>query len=613
MKFVAAPSWLRVCAGPVVVLLSAVAMFVWSFGRWADPVVDFGRELYVPWQMIEGKRLYADLTYYYGPVSPYLNSLWFRLFGVSYLSLVAGNMIVFTAILAALHSLLKAISSPFATTIALLVMVFVFSFSQYVDIGNYNFMSPYSHEVTHGLCLALVAIATLHRFSETLRLRWLGCSGFLLGLTFLTKHEMFVAALGALVVGLVVLSRGDWLSGIGRARALAAFVVPALLPPLLAAAILSRQMEPAVAFRGVLGPYPFLMNAAVWANPFFAARSGMDHPMAGLAAVARWTLALGALLVFCLLLERVVVRHPGWRTGLLAGAYLLSFGAFGFLVKQEAWNHVLMPLPFLLIGAVVVLGRRGWNRARAQSGGSRLLLGLVLSVFALLLLLKMPLSTRLFHYGFAMALPGTLLAVVAGLHIIPTHWKRSSPDRGVFQTAGLGVLTMFVLVHLVWTFLRFETLRYPFGDGPDRMWANWRGAMVESAVRRVKEAIPPNQTLVVLPEGTMVNYLSRRASSSSHTTFVPTDFAQYGEGALVESLSANPPDYVLTLARPLRDLREYGCQNLGEDCGRDLMRWVDDHYRETFAAIENGISLYSLRVRREPAEIAPAREEPGRP
>ena len=55
----------------------------WSWGKWLHPVVDFGRELYVPWQMLEGKALYRDLSYFNGPLSPLVNAVGFSLAGVT--------------------------------------------------------------------------------------------------------------------------------------------------------------------------------------------------------------------------------------------------------------------------------------------------------------------------------------------------------------------------------------------------------------------------------------------------------------------------------------------------------------------------------------------------
>ena len=56
-------------------------MIALTWRGWADPLVDFGRELYVPWRLAEGERLYLDIAWFNGPLSQYWNALWFRIFG----------------------------------------------------------------------------------------------------------------------------------------------------------------------------------------------------------------------------------------------------------------------------------------------------------------------------------------------------------------------------------------------------------------------------------------------------------------------------------------------------------------------------------------------------
>src|SRR5678816_4499382 len=71
-----------------------VALTLWSWRKWADPLVDFGRELYVPWQLSQGKVLYRDLAYFNGPLSAYFNSILFRVLGVSLRTLVLANIAI---------------------------------------------------------------------------------------------------------------------------------------------------------------------------------------------------------------------------------------------------------------------------------------------------------------------------------------------------------------------------------------------------------------------------------------------------------------------------------------------------------------------------------------
>src|SRR5207244_13175095 len=96
--------------GPALIAGAATAMASWTREKWADPLIDFGRELYVPWQLSQGRVLYADVAYLNGPLSPYLNALWFRLFGVGIRTLVICNVALVAAIVVLLYRLVEEVS-----------------------------------------------------------------------------------------------------------------------------------------------------------------------------------------------------------------------------------------------------------------------------------------------------------------------------------------------------------------------------------------------------------------------------------------------------------------------------------------------------------------------
>jgi hypothetical protein len=114
------PRWFKV----LIPALLAVCMFImlrWTWLRWADIVVDFGRELYTPWQISQGRVLYRDVAAFYGPLSQYFNGLVFWLFGPSYRVLVFTNLAIMVGLLALLYALLKQVSSRLAATVACVV------------------------------------------------------------------------------------------------------------------------------------------------------------------------------------------------------------------------------------------------------------------------------------------------------------------------------------------------------------------------------------------------------------------------------------------------------------------------------------------------------------
>src|SRR5258708_5734639 len=75
--------------GLVVPGLIFVLMWIWSWRKWPDIFVDFGCQLYFPWQIGAGRDLYHDLEYIGGgPLSQYYHALLFKCFNVSLTTLV---------------------------------------------------------------------------------------------------------------------------------------------------------------------------------------------------------------------------------------------------------------------------------------------------------------------------------------------------------------------------------------------------------------------------------------------------------------------------------------------------------------------------------------------
>src|SRR5438477_9341054 len=112
----ASPEWMAIIRqwlGPALIAIAFVIMAIWSWGTWPDPMIDFGRELYTPWQLVQGKVLYRDVASFYGPLSPYVNALWFTIFGISLRTLALCNMAIMIGLIAMLHRLISGIADRF--------------------------------------------------------------------------------------------------------------------------------------------------------------------------------------------------------------------------------------------------------------------------------------------------------------------------------------------------------------------------------------------------------------------------------------------------------------------------------------------------------------------
>src|SRR5262249_37845680 len=182
--------------GPSLIALVAFAMLRWTWMAWPDLLIDFGRELYVPWRLAEGQVLYRDIAYFNGPLSSYWNSAWFRGFGASVTTLVASNLLVLGALTALLYRMLCQIGSRVGATAACLMFILLFGFGQFLNIGNYNFAAPYSHDLTHGMLLSILALTFVALYQRHRRLGFVTAAGLAMGLLYLTKVEVLVAGGG---------------------------------------------------------------------------------------------------------------------------------------------------------------------------------------------------------------------------------------------------------------------------------------------------------------------------------------------------------------------------------------------------------------------------------
>ena len=213
--------------GGVFVLAAAL-----SWRRWPDILVDFGMQLYLPWRISEGEVLYRDMMYLTGgPLSQYFNALLFKLFGVSFRTLIFANLAITAGMLLLVYRRFLAAGDRLTATMVCLGIVLVFAFQHSGLIGNYNYITPYCHEVFHGLVLSIVVVAWLSSCIEKERIQFALAAGFGTGLVFLPKPDIFMAL--AVCAGTAFFAVFFYKQTGFAAKSLAAFLLAGLVPLLV--------------------------------------------------------------------------------------------------------------------------------------------------------------------------------------------------------------------------------------------------------------------------------------------------------------------------------------------------------------------------------------------
>ena len=170
------------------------------------------------------------------------------------------------------------------------------------------------------------------------------------------------------------------------------------------------------------------------------------------------------------------------------------------------------------------------------------------------------------------------LAVLACLFLflITPYWKISSyvyAHKNVKVNTAMGS---------IYCFPEQRTLRY------------WE------AVEYIRNNIPEDATVVVMPEGVGINFFTSRKNPSRYYTFVPPCCIRIGEGHMIAELSRYNIDYFVIVQRTTA---EYRYPFFGVDYGKKIFSWINQHYEVIkqfgpmpFTSKEFGIAIFKRKV-----------------
>lgn len=601
--------WSCRLAGPAVLLVVGIALVRWSWMAWPDAVSDTGRELYLAWQLARGKVLYRDVAHFNGPLSAYGNALWFRSFGTSLRSLVLADLLVLSSLSALLYAGGARLGGRVGAFWSCLVFLVVFGVGPLIPMGSFSYLAPYSHELTHGALLLLLLVAALWRHLESGGTASCAVAGGILGLLFLTKAEVVAAGLAGCGIAAVLARR---LRSDPVPRQVGVFLAAAALPPLSAWALLSAAMKPREALLGMLGAWRFLFDRELSAMPYFRIGQGTYDLGASLRSLLFWSFAwvaaFGSVWASARFLSRS--RGPARWLGLL-GSLAAPAVVFAFRERVD-WLEAGRPLPVFLAGLLILDGRR----VLASRGGPAELeetaRRIVVGVISLALLARIFFFARVWHYGFVLAMPATVLLVATLMGPLASAVGRQGGSARGFRLGAGGILLAALAGHLalIGETLQGRTVRV--GTGADSFRADGRGQALAAVLRFLEEEAPAGATLAVLPDGVILNFLSRRPNSTPYVIANPADVRIFGEERMLEAYQAAPPDFIALVHC---DTAIYGYRFFGRDYAVRLASWIASNYRAVgragalpFASDEFGILI--LRRAELPAAGPPRANPP---
>jgi hypothetical protein len=580
-------------AGPVALAALFVALAAASWGRWADPLVDFGREPYLARQLLDGRVLYRDVDSLFGPLSPWVNALWFGLFGASLRTLAFSNLALAALLAVVVYRFCLACADRTTATVATTVLLVSFLFAHHAeDAANYNFVWPYTHSATHGTILLVCGVALLCRAVVSDRSwAWVG-AGTLLGGTVLTKPEIALAA----AVTASVAAAWRLLDGRrGPANGLALLTAGAVAPLVVCDVLLGHE--------ALLFQWRAAWKVGSQGSSFYASLMGSDD-------LARngLRLAVDAIVwtTFAAVLVILDVRAVGAPASSRRRMIMAAIGVVGAWMVRDL-PGVGRALPLLLPLAVIATGYLA-HRRRMET--ERALCLILWATAAWTLLLKMLLNVHFHHYGFFLAMPATIFVVVFGVGTVPHLLSERTAGGGwLVRPVALTAIGLLLAYSAALSTLSYGNMTVPIGRDENGMrgpgpLASPTGELAATLERRIETTVPSDATIAIMPEGALLNFLTGRSNPTPHYSLEPPELAALGIEAVVARYQESPPDYVVVIAW---SGDEYGVGPFGgPGWGADLVRWVERDYDRVELRTSTPTELgFSIWQRREARHITP--------
>ena len=560
----------------LMVLLSLAVGLAVSWQRWGNPVVDSGRELNVPLRLVHGEMLYSDVGYMYGPLSPYVNALLYRIFHTSLWVMWGRGIFCTILILSLIYWLARQISGRFAAVLACLIVTWVC-----VLKSQGNYVSPYAFGGLDGSLFVLACTAASIVSLRKKSIEWAFVAGLMAAFAVLCKTEFGAAAL--VVCGIV-----SMLMGYGRFRSMIYWLTACLVPAMGIPAIVYAWFASRVGWRTLTVDNHLFFGHVPWQLLYFNGyRFGFNRPWHSLglmvASLIRLVALAGLLASIAVFIQRrrgappdTDATWPPKKTFALFAVCIL-----GMALTSLATSDLgpLMAMPFILIAlaiaalfAFVRAARQGFFSAQVNAGTVAILSASALAFLARILLrvatggaltsFLVPESIVLFLYVWLVIYPSFVPGIRA---------------RQLARQMAATILSVSLLATAVTLSVRYRQ-KFTYA------WATPRGTWVTppdigiaftQALEFVEKKTAPGDPVAVLPEGSSLAFVSDRRNPLHDEIITPGFLDASGEERAIRDLrsSRTPLIFVANRATP-----EFFQRSFGKDYDQLLMSWIEQNY-----------------------------------
>ena len=512
-------------------LLTIIGLFFYC-GHYSNILIDFGREVYYPEQILQGKVLFKDLFNIYGPLSYQVNALLYKLFGIKLTTLYGAGWICSILAISGIYLIAQKFLSKFTS-----FCIGFFTICVCVTTTTiFSFHFPYSWAILYGLISFLYSLYFLLNYLDDKKDLNLCISSFLAGCCIANKYDFI---LYAFVILYFIVKEKNW-------KAFLCFISA----PLISYGILFvqgmkfsdlfRELQIVRAMSKTKTLTYFYQNVGV----YFHYKAIFTDIVLFLKAVIPFGLIVyGALLFEKNKLGSSVVSIIGYLS------YVLLFrinivASLGFLpvllliLTIVCFKKLDIKQKTLVISSILVSAKVFWILLM-MSYGNYYISVILISIFVLLLTL----------------LPKKLEKVISVYFFIAS----------IFFLLGNIVMYQKIKGNKIQTNRGFVYT--------DRMYSE----STNELINYIKEKTKPSDRIVIFPEGMMVNFLADRKGDDYYNSLLPLYVETFGEDKITEYYKEKMPEYIIFNNLNMKD---YYFQYICNDYALGFCGFVSQNYTQ---------------------------------
>jgi hypothetical protein len=310
---------------------------------------------------------------------------------------------------------------------------------------------------------------------------------------------------------------------------------------------------------------------------------GLDDPFHNFIKMIRSGIFVLAAIISALFLCHMIKKYKGNSVAVVFFAFII--GVIISLTFNVDLSDIGRPLPLLSLSALIFLVYLLKKSIQEDTiTAINHIPVLLLNIFGFFLLFKMFFYSRMFHYGFYLTLPATLTLVCVLTWYLPKWFKTRYLGSEIFLVFVILVFVIFSIKFINVSDYYFRAKTFSVGAGKDRIVTydpkyDSRTIPFSQAIAWIKANVAETDSLIVFPEGIMINFLTKRINPTPYINFMPPEMMIFGDNRILDAIKMNSPDYFVIVSR---DTAEYGYDIFGRDktLGNEIMNWVKEHYEQ---------------------------------